>query len=213
MLDVYLICAGLGGTILIVQLVLNLLGFGHHDAGGFGDHDAGFDDHQATHETQGHAFLGILSFRTIVAAVAFFGLAGIAAGRNGAGTLAAAGIATVAGLAAMCGVAAVMKFFTRLHRDGTARIEQSLGASGSVYLTIPANRSGAGKISVAVQDRTMEYLAVTAGGELTTGTNIVVVDIIGPDTVEVEAHAAPEAGTEEGHRQKQVENNASASAS
>ena len=68
MLDVYLTCAAIGGTILIVQLVLNLLGFGHHDAGGFGDHDAGLDDHQATHETQGHAFLGILSFRTIVAA-------------------------------------------------------------------------------------------------------------------------------------------------
>ena len=194
MADVYLICAAIGGTIFVVQLLLGVFGLGHHDFGG-GAHDVSADAHgghdgQDNHENQDSYFLGLLSFRTIVAAATFFGLAGIAANRNGIFGLAAGAIAAGTGFAAMSGVAWVMKFFNKLESDGAARIEQSIGANGSVYLTIPGQKSGAGKILAAVQGRTMEYLAVTAGKALQIGTKIVIVDVAGPDTVEVEAVAA-----------------------
>jgi hypothetical protein len=68
-----------------------------------------------------------------------------------------------------------------------------VGKAGAVYLRIPANRSGSGKITLNLQNRTMEYQAVTAGEAIPTGANIVVVGVVGPDTVEVElapAHAS-----------------------
>lgn len=185
MADIYLICAAIGGTIFVIQLLLSLFGLGHHDFS-IDSHDvAGHGDHG------GHDyFLGMLSFRAIVAAVTFFGLAGLAANKNGIAGLAAVGVAAVTGLAAMTAVAAVLRFFNKLQSDGTARIEQSLCAQGSVYLTIPGQKQGCGKITVTVQGRTMEYLAVTPGAALPTGAKITIVDVIGPDTVEVEAVAA-----------------------
>lgn len=194
MADVYLVCAAIGGTIFVAQLLLSFFGLGHHDFGG-GAHDVSTDAHggihaQGNHENQGSYFLGLLSVRAIVAAVTFFGLAGIAANKNGFFGLAAGAIAAGVGFAAMSGVAWVMRFFNRLESDGTARIEQSIGTNGSVYLTIPGQKSGAGKIMTTVQGRTMEYLAVTAAEALQMGTKVVIVDVVGPDTVEVEAVAA-----------------------
>jgi hypothetical protein len=200
MADVYLICAAVGGTIFVVQLLLSAFGLGHHDfAGGGGSHDFSADAHgsgggheHGNHENQDSYFLGLLSFRAIVAAVTFFGLAGIAANRNGILGLAAGAIAAGTGFVAMCGVAWSMRVLNRLESDGAAHIEQSIGANGSVYLTVPGQKSGAGKIQVAVQGRTMEYLAVTAGAALQMGSKIVIVDVVGLDTVEVEAIPAAE---------------------
>lgn len=191
MADIYLICAAIGGTIFIIQLLLSFFGLGHHDFGG-DSHD--FAGHGSDHGS--HDSLAFLSFRAIVAAVTFFGLAGIAANKNGIAGFAAIAIAAGTGFAAMSAVAWILRFFNRMQSDGTARIEQSLGVEGSVYLTIPANKAGCGKITVTVQDRTMEYQAVTAGPALPTGTKITIVDVINPDTVEVEAVAAAIASTE-----------------
>jgi hypothetical protein len=190
MADVYLICAAIGGTVCVVQLLLSFFGLGHHDVGsGGGGHGVSAGAHHAhdNHDDQASYFLGLLSFRAIVAAVTFFGLAGFAANKNGVFGLAAGAIAVGTGFAAMSGMAWAINFLNKLQSDGTARIEQSIGATGSVYLTIPEKKSGAGKISAAVQGRTMEYLAVTAGQSLAMGSKIVIVDIVGPDTVQVEA--------------------------
>src|SRR5262245_20646233 len=80
---IYLICALGGGTLLVCQVVLGLLGFGHHEDVGAGDHDVhdsgdhhGSDHHDAHHTSW---FVGVLTFRSIVAAVTFFGLTGLAA--------------------------------------------------------------------------------------------------------------------------------------
>ena len=80
----------------------------------------------------------------------------------------------------------LMKTLFRMRSEGTARIEYSVGKAGAVYLRIPGNRAGTGKITLNLQNRTMEYQAVTSGEALPTGANIVVVAVVGPDTVEVE---------------------------
>src|SRR4051812_22037129 len=86
----YLVCAILGGTLITCQFLLSLLGLGGdhdvgHDAGGhdFGGHDvghdAGHDGHHDGHEHGSNWFLGWLTFRTLTAGTAFFGLVGLAA--------------------------------------------------------------------------------------------------------------------------------------
>ncbi|HKB41952.1 MAG TPA: hypothetical protein VKD72_36330, partial [Gemmataceae bacterium] len=84
---VYLTCAIVGGTLLVCQFLLGLLGLGdHHDAAGDHDiHDAGSHDAHGghgDHDAHNSWFVGVLTFRSLVAALTFFGLAGLAATVN-----------------------------------------------------------------------------------------------------------------------------------
>ena len=59
----YLVCAAVGGTLLVCQFLLGLLGLGHHDIDH--DHDVGGHDHDhgADHEHHGSWYTGILTLR------------------------------------------------------------------------------------------------------------------------------------------------------
>ncbi|MEX2285528.1 MAG: hypothetical protein WD648_00485 [Planctomycetaceae bacterium] len=191
----YMYCAAIGGTLMAGQFILGVLGFGHDhgfDAGGAG---AGLDHAGIDHgdfDNDGQWFVGMLSFRAIVAAVTVFGLTGLAVPQwfdsPKPQTVFLIGLA--AGGAVMYGIAWLMRMVYRLKSDGTVRIDRAVGARGSVYLTIPGNKSGAGKVNVTVQGRTMEYQAITSEGELPTGAAVVVVDVAGPGTLEVSKAAA-----------------------
>jgi hypothetical protein len=194
---VYLVCAVVGGTLILCQFLLTLLGLGgHHDVGGHdvGGHDFGGHDlsghhgdvHGHDNTTGGHAnwFFGILTFRTAVAALAFFGLAGLAAYRA-LDPLPTLGLAVGAGFGALVIVGTLMRGLSKLNVDGTVRIERSVGSTGTVYLRVPAGKTGAGKVHVSVQSRIVEYKAVTAKDDLPTGTKVVVVGVVSSDTVEV----------------------------
>lgn len=183
---VYLGCAILGGTLLVCQFVMTLLGLGgdhdiSHDAGH--DHDHG---HDHSHEQSSSWFVGVLTFRTIVAALAFFGVAGKFASENGFQPLVTLAVAAGAGFAAMYLVGSMMKGLHKLKSEGNVRIERAVGATGTVYLTIPASQSGVGKVTLSMQNRTVELQAVTAQeNELPTGTKVVAVAVVGPGTVAV----------------------------
>ncbi|QDU18664.1 hypothetical protein [Urbifossiella limnaea] len=175
----YLFCAGLGGTVILLQLAAGLLGFGaDHDT----DHDTGAD-----HDHDGNSFFGMLSVRTAAAALTFFGLGGLTARYYGADEALATVVAAAAAVAAFYAVAFLVRSLSGLKADGTARIERAVGRTGSVYLRVPGTRSGHGKVQVAVQNRTVEYQAVTAGPDLPTGAPVRVVAVLTADTVEVEA--------------------------
>jgi hypothetical protein len=179
---VFLVCAILGATLLVCQLVAGLLGFGHeHDLDTDTDSDAA---HGAGH---GNGLFGMLSVRTAIAAVLFFGLGGLTARYYGAEEVAAFGLALGAGVLALYLVAVAMKAMKGLKSDGTVRIDRALGSTGTVYLRVPAAKGGSGKVHLMLQNRTVEYQAITAGDELPTGKPIKVVAVINSDTVEVEA--------------------------
>jgi hypothetical protein len=221
MATLFMVCAVIGVTVMVCQFALTLLGIvdiddfdvphahadadvaafdGHADAvhgdashadAGQG-HDAASEHHHTQHGS--HWLFGVISFRTVIAALAFFGLSGLAARSAGLQPdWLPLLIALAAGWAAMYAVHWIMKTLFRLRSEGNVRIEYSVGKLGSVYLRIPANRSGNGKITLNLQNRTMEYLAVTPGEALPTGANIVVVGVVGPDTVEVQPAPQPAA--------------------
>jgi hypothetical protein len=209
MSTVFIVCAAIGSTILVLQFLLTLCGLGGHafhvdapsdfghDFGGDFHGDTGGDFHcdhggDAAHADQsdhhGSTWLfGVLSFRTIVAALAFFGLSGLAAQSADASTPTALAVALAAGAAAMFGVYWMLRGLYALQADGNIRIQRAVGRHGNVYLRIPSNRSGSGKIQFNLQNRTMEYLAVTAGPELPTGAKVVVVGVVNPNTLEVQS--------------------------
>lgn len=174
----FLVCAALGGAVLLLQLALGLFGLSH---------DADFHADAGAGET-----LNLLSARSVAAGLAFFGIAGLAILALGVWVWVALPVAIGVGISAAAVMALLMRMLGRFESDGTARIETSIGHAATVYLTIPGQKTGAGKVLLSLQNRTVECQAVTSLDELPTGTSVVVVDVIGPDTVEVAP--APELG-------------------
>lgn len=211
MQNVYFFCALVGGTVSVCQFLLAMVGMGGdsdadasggHDMGDAGGHDAGGNDagdsgdasgdaagegevgHHAHHGLYG--FLSVLSLRTVTAGVAFFGLGGMFADSLGLPPGAGVIVGSMAGFSALYIVFWTMQALGRLRADGTAHIEHAVGLPAVVYLTIPGARAGAGKITVTMRDRTMEYQALTSFTEiLPTGSSVTVVGVVGPDMVEV----------------------------
>jgi len=203
----FLFCAVVGGTVLICQFVLTVLGLsGDHslDTGHDFTGDAGFTgdashDVQAVgahgaegegHDSAGHHgsswLFAMISFRTLVAAAAFFGLTGLAAQSAGQPMGVQLLLAVLAGLGAMYGVHWLVRTMGRLGEDGTQRVQGALGQEGTVYVPIPPAKSQAGKIQLKLQNRLVEYEAVTNNPErLATGTRVRVVAVAG-NKLEVE---------------------------
>ena len=201
----FLICAVAGGTVLICQFVLTLVGLGGdhgmdfahdvpHDFAG----DAGHDVHVggahgaegAGHDAQGHHgsswLFSVISFRTLVAASTFFGLAGLAARSAGQPVGVQLLLAAVTGCGAMYGVHWIVRTMGRMSEDATQRIRHALGQEGTVYVPNAGAKAQAGKVQIKLQNRLVEYEAVTNNPQrLATGTKIRVTGIAG-GTLEVE---------------------------
>lgn len=202
MTTLFMACALFGGTLLICQTVLTLIGLSgdhdfSHDGGG---HDVGHDlggqgaigdaqgtSHDAASSTQHSStwFFGIVTFRTAVAALTFFGLAGMAAHSSDLSPVPSLTIGVLAGFAAMYGVHWMMRQISRLRADGSVRIDNAVGMTGTVYLRIPGHLGGAGKIQLNLQNRTVELSAWTDRSEIPTGATVLVTRVVGPDSVEV----------------------------
>jgi hypothetical protein len=203
--------AVLGGTVLVFQFVLSLLGLGDHDGdvgglhhgdvagGGLHDgdfsgghdsvvgHHAGADGSHAT-----NWFYEIISIRTLAAGAAFFGITGNGALAWGFSRSGSFLLAATAGAGAMYGVYWLYKQVYHLQHSGTENIRNAIGVPAVVYVPIPAKRAGAGKVTFKLQNRLVEYLAVTDDdSRLTTGEKVVVTAILSTDTVRVSRTIQP----------------------
>jgi membrane protein implicated in regulation of membrane protease activity len=181
--DVYLVCAIVGGTLLLLQTILMAVG-GHHDGDVAHDADASHADGPGD---SGHdaSFVKWLSLKTIVACLTFFGLAGLAAEKGGLSWTVSLAIALLSGTAAVVFVALLMAGLGRLQSKGNLDLQNAVGSVAKVYLRVPAGRRGAGKVTLEVQGRYVEAEAVTGGGELPVGAAVRVIGVAGPLTLEV----------------------------
>ena len=200
----FTICAVIGGTILVCQFLLTLIGFGGehgfdaghdvahdfsvdagHDAAG-GAHGASGDGHDSGHGHGSSWLFAVISFRTLVAAVTFFGLVGLATRSFQQPVGVQLLLAVAAGVGAMYGVHWLIRTISRLGEDGTLRVAAAVGQEGTVYIPIAGQRAQAGKIQLRLQNRLVEYEAVTSTpARLPTGTKVRVVGIAG-NVLEVE---------------------------
>jgi hypothetical protein len=178
---VYFLCAAFGGTLILLQMVLMLVGFGGADTeSDFGD----VEGHASTAD-----LFKMLSLRTLTAGIAFFGLGGLAGLTGGTSKPVSVFIAIISGVAAIYVVYYLYWSAARLKDDGSLSEKTLVGASGSVYLRIPPAKSGIGKVLICQQGRTVEYEAITAGDELKVTTPITVVSIVSSTTIEVAPQA------------------------
>jgi len=184
-----------------------------HDAADFSGHDAGgghvgqdvgdvgdltggdpANDH---HNTWSNAADGVqhpdsswlfsvISFRTLIAAAAFFGVAGKAALSMGVSQSVSLLLAIAAGWGAMYGMYWLMRSVAGFASSGNERIGNAVGRRATVYIPIPANGQGRGKVQVSMQNRIVEFQAVTDEEErLRTGEPVEVIAVDGSDLVRV----------------------------
>jgi membrane protein implicated in regulation of membrane protease activity len=184
---VYLYSAIVGCTLVVIQVVLQIIGFG-------GDADidhADADLHGGDVDTDGHGnlFFGILSFKAVCAFAGLFGLTGLTAMQSGLGAATRVGVSFGAGLAGMFLVAWIMRSLSRLQASGTVNLGNAVGRTGTVYLRVPERGTGQGKVTIEIQGRSMEFAAITDGETLATGTRVTVMSIDGNDVLRVANHA------------------------
>lgn len=200
MISLYVTAAVFGGSILIIQSILSVIGMGgDHDLthaghleGHFGGHDghvitssgdpASHADHaHHSHTAPARGGLDLFSIRGLAAGIAFFGLAGLAANRLGWPEPVAAIGAAGAGLAAMIAVAVVMRSLMRLESTGSIALAKAVGETAEVYVPVPGDARTPGRVLLTLQGRTIECDAVLSGARATplpTGSTVTVVDLL-----------------------------------
>ncbi len=195
LLKIFYIMAVPATVVLILQTVLLFFGIGDDGADIDGDCDGGFDCDDVPDDFESDAVgsfegkgIRLFTMRGIIALLAVGGWAGVTALEVGAPWWLAIPAAALIGFLAMVLVAYCIRWALKLQSSGNIRYDNAVGLVGEVYMNIPANNSGKGKINVVVQERYTEIEAVTnADRELHHGEKVRVVGMADGNTVIVEA--------------------------
>ena len=156
---------------LVVQTVLLLFGIGA------GDGDADFDaDADLSDLLEGGDGLVLFSLRGILSMAAIGGWSGLVMHEAGIATVITVILSVAIGFMALVGIAWLMKLSMKLQSNGNLNLGYALGRVGTVYIPIPENMKGAGKINLTLQERFVEIGAVTScGRKLMTGESVRIV--------------------------------------
>jgi hypothetical protein len=80
----------------------------------------------------------------------------------------------------------IIRQVQKLAEDNSFNLKNTIGKTASVYLKIPENKSGFGKVQISVKGSFHELNAITNGEELPTGTMIKVLEIVDDNLILVE---------------------------
>ena len=149
----FMVCAAVGGTFVLIRLVMQFMGLDHHFSHSDGA-DMSFDaDHPDT-----DAGFKVLSIHSITSFFMMFGLVGLAMYRQSQmGVVLSMLAAILAGAGSVWVIGKLFSLTARLQSSGNIQIDTAVGAQGRVYLTIPPD--GTGIVCVKVSDRLRDYEA------------------------------------------------------
>lgn len=139
-----------GGVALVLAL-LAFIGLEAHDAADAFDADVGGG--------------GIFSIKPLTGFFLGFGWTGGLAMDAGLSGFAALACAVFAGGAIMGVIVAMFRLIMGMKSDGTARIADTVGAVGTVYVTVPPARAGGGQVVVNFKGRQETYAALQTGSD------------------------------------------------
>ena len=97
-------------------------------------------------------------------------------------------IAFVVGALLVFAVMMMFKGLSKMQQSGNIDVYKSaIGCNGKVYLTVPAERKGTGKVQININNSVREYDALTdSEDDLKTGTSIKVTEVLDTNTLLVE---------------------------
>jgi len=120
-----------------------------------------------------------LSLKNIVGFFTMFGWSGLGFISAGMAPWLVIVLSFVCGLVMMLVMATLFYFMSKLTDSGTLNMKNAIGHLGEVYLIIPANRKGMGKVQLSVQGAIRTLDAITDDSEpIVTSSIIEVLDVI-----------------------------------
>ena len=173
--QIYALIAIPSTLVLVIQTVLLIFGIGGDDidADGVDLNGNGFGD---TPGDGGESGLALFSIRGIMAMAAIGGWSGLVMHSSGIALPVTVVLSLAFGFLALVGMAYIMKVAVKLQDNGNIDLGSAIGKVGTVYIPIPANMTGSGKINITVQERFLEVGAVTQSDrKLVTGESVRVV--------------------------------------
>ena len=169
--------------IFLIQMVMTFIGIGDAD-GGDADFDMGGDTDGGTLDAGGT--LQLFSVRNIINFLLGVGWGGVCFSSSVHSPVLLGICAFLTGCVFVAIFALVYKQMRHLEHDGAFKIKDCVGQVADVYLRIPAERQGEGKIQYSFQGSVQELPAVTDGEQIPSGAKVRVLEIVGDHTLLVE---------------------------
>ena len=163
--------------IFLIQSIMTFAGMDAHD-GVDADFNSDFSHTDAPFQ--------LFSLRNLINFLMGFGWTGICFYGYIQNKIALTGLALFIGLVFVGMFFLIIRQIQRLAEDNTFKIEQALNKTGSVYLSIPAQKTGKGKVQVSVNGSMQELDAVTEGDKIETGAMVKIVRTEGTNLLFVE---------------------------
>jgi len=174
--------------IFIIQTILTFIGAdSSHDFDVDAAPGADLDMDALDPSDMGHGGINLYTFRNLVNFILGFGWTAILLKDSISSVPLLLVLSTVIGVALVAVVMLMFKWLSGMQQSGNINIYSSaVGCQGNVYLTIPAERSGFGKVQISINNAVREYDAVTDGDAIKTGTPIKVIEVVNDSTLLVE---------------------------
>ena len=189
-LQVYWVIALITSLIFLIQMVLTFIGIGDADTdvdfGGDADlgGDAGFSDGD-TLDTGGA--MQLFTIRNFINFLLGLGWGGVCLYSVIPNTIVLSLVSILVGILFVYIFLIIYKQLRKLERNGAYHIDDCVGQTVDVYLTIPSNRSGMGKVQISFSGSVQELSALTdSDTPLRSGSKVRVTEVIDGTTVLVE---------------------------
>lgn len=163
--------------IFLVQTVMTFSGTDAHDG-----IDADFNGDLA----DGHAPFQLFSLRNLVNFLLGAGWGGISFYNTISNKTILIVVAVLIGVAFVAAFFFIIRQVQRFGEDNSFNIDNALNQTGTVYIPIPENKTGTGKVQVSVRGSVHELTAITHHERIATGTLVKVVKIENSNLVLVE---------------------------
>lgn len=165
--------------IFVIQTVMTFLGLG--------DHDADFDLDTSDGSFDADPSMNLLTFRNLVNFCMGFGWTAVLMHEKIQSNALLIIVSVIVGILLVTVVMWIFKWLSGMQQTGNIDVHKSaVGCEGKVYLTIPGERKGEGKVQITINNAVMEYDAVTDGETIPTGKAIKVTEVINDYTLLVE---------------------------
>ena len=181
--------------VFVIQTVMTFLGAAgdsdfdiNTDVDAGAGTDAALDaDTAAAEAAHAGSGMNLLTFRNFINFLIGFGWTAILLQKTVPATGLRMLIAIAVGVVLVILVMLLFKWLTDMQETGNINVYKSaVDCQGTVYLTIPGERAGEGKVQITINNAVREYAALTDGPTLKTGTRIRVVDVVSATTLLVE---------------------------
>lgn len=165
--------------IFVIQTVMTFLGLG--------DHDTDFDMDTSDGSFDADPSMNLLTFRNLVNFCLGFGWTAVLMHEKIESNALLIIVSVIVGILLVAIVMWIFKWLSEMQQTGNIDVHKSaVGCEGKVYLTIPGERKGEGKVQITINNAVREYDAVTDGETIKTGTAIKVTEVINDYTLLVE---------------------------